>query len=126
MTSEITEPTTPPISAQCEAAEALVALIGMFGSLPGGYITIHRKYSLPVKLGLQLESPQAFEQWRTMLEIAPSAVDAQSNGKGGGWLRAEGVFHGVVVDLSGHGVTLPVLQEEPQAADEPAEAVTAA
>ncbi|MER5213657.1 hypothetical protein ABT063_24575 [Streptomyces sp. NPDC002838] len=121
MTTETIEPTVRPISAQSDAAEALVALISMFGHLPGGYIKIFQQFtSLPVDLGLQLDSPRDFEQWRAVLGITPSDVELCHDGVSG-WLRAEGVFRGVGVKITGHGVVLPAKQNEQQAADEIAE-----
>lgn len=132
MTTEITEPTTqvsgsdtaPTIGGQAAVAEALVALIEMFGDLPAPYITIHAPRWEPAVLGLQLDNPEAFELWRTALGIAPSGVELHANASQG-WLQAEGVFHGVGINLTGHGVTLPTEQDEPQAVDETSSAVSA-
>lgn len=125
MTTETTERITPalsPVSAQGAAAEALVALIAAFGHLPGGYLRMHRQFSsIPVELCIQLESPQDFEVWRAALEIGASDVELKSNG-GTAWLQAQSAFHGVVVELTGHGVALPVEHDElEQASETPAQ-----
>lgn len=122
MTTQITEPATRPICEQRAAAEALVALTELLGGLPGGYIKIHQPFqSLPAELHLQFNSPQALEEWRAALEIAPSnvslhaAVDADMV-----WLTASTVFHGVPMEMTGHGVPLAAdVAKAPQVADEP-------
>jgi hypothetical protein len=126
MTTETIERITPalsPVSAQGAAAEALVALIAAFGHLPGGYLRMHRQYgSAPVGLGVQMESPQEFEVWRTALEIDATDVKLQSNSDGVAWLKARGSFHGVEVELTGFGVAVPVEHDElPQVDKTPAQ-----
>jgi hypothetical protein len=127
VTTEITVPQVRTIGEQMAAAEALVALIGMFGELPGGYIKVHQPMlSIPAQLGLQFNSPQAFELWRTMLEIAPSGVSLKASSDEYVWLQADGVFHGVGVHLTGFGVPLTAEQANAeQVADEVSSAVAA-
>ncbi|MFF5980894.1 hypothetical protein ACFY78_18815 [Streptomyces olindensis] len=110
MTTEITEPITqanePDITLfeeQAPVVEALAALVRMFGHLPKPYITLNR---FSTALGLQLDSPSAFEQWRTALQVAPDAVDSRSS-ENDAWLCADGVFRGVAVRLTGFGLVLP-------------------
>ncbi|MFD4559012.1 hypothetical protein ACFWP5_32615 [Streptomyces sp. NPDC058469] len=122
MTTETIERITPvlsPVSAQLPAAEALVALIAAFGHLPGGYLRMHRQFgSSPVELCMQMESVQDFEVWRVALGIAASDVELKSNSSGNAWLKAQGSFHGVVVEVTGHGVAVPVEDDEPKQASE--------
>lgn len=115
MTTEITEPTTQASESdttrfeeQTPAIEALTELNQMFGHLPKPYVTIH---SSSLKVGLQLDSPSGFEQWRTALQIAPDMVNAHSN-ETNAWLAADGVFRGVGVRLTGFGLVLPAEQTE--------------
>lgn len=110
MTIETIEPTTQasgPDTArfvdQTPAIEALAELNQMFGHLPKPYITMNR---FGGQLGLQLDSPSEFEQWRTALQIAPDSVNAHSN-ESDAWLAANGVFRGVAVRLTGFGLVLP-------------------
>ncbi|MFR9796182.1 hypothetical protein ACL02U_09800 [Streptomyces sp. MS06] len=118
MTDEITQPTVRPISEQAPAAEALAELIGMFGDLPGAYVTIHRPcLSQSARLGLQLDSPVAFEAWRTVLAIAPADVALHASAESV-WLSADGVFRGVPVHLTGFEVPLTAeVASTPQAAE---------
>ncbi|WP_267244402.1 hypothetical protein [Streptomyces sp. PR69] len=97
-----TAPRVTGISSQAPAAEALVALINMFGHLPTPYIVIHSGTS---ELFLQLDSPSAFEAWRAALQIAPSGVEIRSNGHES-WLKTWGVFRGVPVQLTGFGLSV--------------------
>ncbi|WP_172384764.1 hypothetical protein [Streptomyces sp. MNP-20] len=100
----------PPLSEQSPAVEALVTLVEMFGSLPGGYIMIHsQRYGGPVKLDLQLDAPQDFEQWRTCLRIAPADVALEAS-PGYTWLSATGRCRGVDVEITGFGVPLTYQQ----------------
>ncbi|MFE9645278.1 hypothetical protein ACFYO0_14415 [Streptomyces sp. NPDC006365] len=115
MTIEITEPTaqvsvpdTARFDEQAPAIEALAELSQMFGHLPRPYITINR---FSQGMGLQLDSPSAFEQWRTALQIAPDSVEAHDN-KTNAWLAADGVFRGVAVRLTGFGLALPSEQDD--------------
>ncbi|MEU5595723.1 hypothetical protein [Streptomyces sp. NPDC020298] len=120
MTDEVTFPTPRPISEQGAAAEALGSLIRMFGQLPDAYIKVHRPVlSVPAELGLQLDTPQAFEIWRTALGIAPSGVEMRATSDKHVWLQADGVFHGVAVHLTGFNVPLTAEQANTlQATDE--------
>jgi hypothetical protein len=120
VTTEITFPVTRPISEQGAAVEALAALIEMFGQLPGGYIKVHQPVlTIPAALGLQVDSPQAFEVWRAALGIAPSGVDLRAASDEYVWLQADGVFHGVAVHLTGFNVPLTADQANtPQVTDE--------
>ncbi|MGW5477614.1 hypothetical protein [Streptomyces sp. NPDC004008] len=125
MATEITEPTIRPISSQGDATDALVALIETFGHLPSGYIKIHRPFlTVPAGLGMQFDSPQDFEMWRTSLAIPPSAIELKATSDEHVWLQADGVFHGVAVHLTGFGVPLTAQQANtPQAAEEAVQAV---
>lgn len=128
MSIEGTETTSYPISSQGDATDALVALIETFGHLPCGYIKIHRPVlTVPAALGIQFDSPQAFEVWRTALAIPPSGVELKATSDDYVWLQADGVFHGVAVHLTGFNV--PVTAEQantPQVAvDQAAQAVAA-
>ncbi|MFC8945956.1 hypothetical protein [Streptomyces rochei] len=108
MTIEITAPAplaSVPVAAFVETApvaEALAELVRMFGHLPKPYITFPS--STPC-LHLQTDSPSAFEAWRAALQIGPNDV-ALKTFNGEAWLKTEGVFHGVSVELTGFGLYL--------------------
>ncbi|MFJ1869919.1 hypothetical protein [Streptomyces chartreusis] len=122
MTTEVTDTTTQISETRIAqfvghqpAIEALAELVQMFRHLPKPYITLTRSTA---QLGLQLDSPSEFEQWRTALQIAPDTVDALSS-ETDAWLGADGVFRGVTVRLTGFGLVLPQEQTETtQASDE--------
>lgn len=119
VTTEITEPATqaeapkpPQTSELVPAAEALVELACMFGRLPRPYVMFHTSY---VRIDLQLDSPAGFEAWRTALQIAPGDVQLKEF-QGNTWLAADGVYRGVPVWLTGHGLSLSAeAVEAPQA-----------
>ncbi|MVO87895.1 hypothetical protein GPA10_24840 [Streptomyces sp. p1417] len=116
MNEHTTQParSIPPLSEQRPAVEALATLVEMFGSLPGGYITIHtRPFGGPVRLELQFDSPQDFEQWRTCLRIAPADVVLVAS-PGYTWLSAVGRCRGVDVEITGFGVPLTYKQATTQ------------
>jgi hypothetical protein len=115
----VSESTASVFGAQGAAVAALAALVGRFGDLPGGYVTIHSQFSAsrPVKLGLALQSPQAFEAWRAALGVAPESV-VLSAWEGSVWLAAEVVFEGVTVKPDGFNV--PLEPEVASATQEPA------
>ncbi|MGW2692419.1 hypothetical protein ACWC3Y_11215 [Streptomyces sp. NPDC001296] len=127
MATEITEPTTRPISSQGDATDALVALIETFGHLPSGYIKIHRPVlTVPATLGIQLDSPQNFEMWRTALAVPPSGVTLHATTDDYVWLDADAVFHGVAIHLTGFNVPLSAQQANTlQAAETAGPAVAA-
>lgn len=107
----MTTETIEQASEQAPAAEALVALIQMFGHLPRPYIVIDREAA---ELYLQLESPGDFEVWRTALQIAPSDVSIRQN-TSRSWLKAQGVFRGVEVALAGFGLDAQAIGAEASA-----------
>jgi hypothetical protein len=88
---------------QATAAAALVELVGMFGHLPRPYVTLP---TTSPRLTLQTDSPSAFEAWRVALQVGADDVDLRGIDGGESWLAAEGVFRGVVVELTGFGLRL--------------------
>lgn len=110
MITETTEPVEaaePAISTQLSAFDALVSLARMFPALPGGYVMVHAptRYAPAPRIGLQLDTPHAFEQWRAALQIAPADIDLLSNAHAT-WLAATAVFHGIEVRVTGFAVPL--------------------
>ncbi|MEV4335714.1 hypothetical protein [Streptomyces sp. NPDC049590] len=126
MGTHVTEPNAQaslrplrPISEQRAAVEALLELTMMMGSLPGGYIKIHQPYFSPAWMGLQFETPQAFELWREALCIPGADVSLHATSDEYVWLDAKTVFRGIRVELSGHNVPLTAEQANTaQVADE--------
>ncbi|WP_318202906.1 hypothetical protein [Streptomyces sp. SCL15-4] len=117
MGTNVTEPNAQasprplrPISEQRAAAEALVALTEMLGSLPGGYIKIHQPYFSPAWMGIQFETPQAFELWREALCIPGADVSLHATSDAYVWLGATTVFRGVRIELTGFDVPLTAEQ----------------
>ncbi|MFC9700867.1 hypothetical protein ACFTWD_09270 [Streptomyces sp. NPDC056943] len=96
-----------PISVQAPAAAALLALTETFDGLPAGYITMHSRGKIYV--GLQLDSPDAFEAWRTALLISPEAVQLCAF-EGSTWLAADAMFRGVRFHVTGYGIALTVAE----------------
>jgi hypothetical protein len=123
MATETTAP-NPQITGQADALALLLSLTQEFGHLPAAYLKIHAPmYSFPAWVGVQLDSPQAFEQWRAALELAPAGVKLRATPEYV-WLSAEGVFRGTRIEVTGFNVPLTPEQTAPQVADE-AVAVTA-
>lgn len=126
MTAQITEEaaqaTTPTFADRKPVAEALLELTEMFGHLPIPSITM---YTVGTPMNLQLRTADAFEQWRTALQIAPSAVSLHGYNENA-WLSADTAFRGVRLELSGYGLPLTAEQAEtPQVVDEVPSAVAA-
>ncbi|OII64625.1 hypothetical protein BJP40_20010 [Streptomyces sp. CC53] len=97
-------PPEPVLADQAPVFEALTSLRQMFGHLPAAYLTVHTFHGST--LGIHLDSPAAFEAWRTALQVAAESVEllgASSNC----WLSADAVFRGVSIRLTGHGVVAP-------------------
>ena len=106
MTSlESIERVEPTAALQADAARVLLALTTEFGGLPAPYVTVHAGPYGTVRLGLQLDTPTAFEQWRSALGFDSSEV-ILGEGSYSRWLRMVGVYMGVDVDLSGFGVAV--------------------
>jgi hypothetical protein len=112
VTTEITRPAhtddaEPTISEQQAALQAMASLSSVFGSLPGAYLMIHAPYmpGLPTRIGMQLNSPQAFEQWREVLQIPSMAINLHTKDDGS-WLSADIDTYGVPLHLTGFGVPL--------------------
>jgi hypothetical protein len=107
-----TQPTEPDqvvdleISQQRGTFEALVAMAAMFPNLPGGYIVVRAATTMwSASISLQMESPQAFEQWRVALQVSPADVTLYQHGDGS-WLAADAVFGGISIHLTGHHLVL--------------------
>lgn len=107
MITETTEPVEPAISTQLSAFDALASLARMFPTLPGGYVMVHApmRYAPALRIGLQLDTPHAFEQWRAALQIAPADIDLLSNAHGT-WLAATALFRGIEMRVTGFAVPL--------------------
>lgn len=118
-TAQLSEPRIAQFGGHEPAIEALAELVQMFRHLPKPYVTLTRSIA---RLGLQLDSPSEFEQWRTALQIAPDTVDAKKS-ESDAWLAANGVFRGIEVRLTGFGLVLP--QEKAATARPTDEAVAA-
>ncbi|MGW2933986.1 hypothetical protein ACWDA7_19530 [Streptomyces sp. NPDC001156] len=110
MGTEITAP-NPQISEQGNALALLLSLTQKFGHLPAAYLKIHRPFlTIPAQLGLQVDSPEKFEQWRAALEIAPSDVELHATTDEHVWLSAKRTIRGVPVEVTGFGVPLTAEQ----------------
>lgn len=105
MTTETTEATSDPIGWQRPAVQALADLIDLHPALPEAHITIHVAYKNPAQIGLQLETPQDFEQWRSALGIDPADVTLHVT-VGNSWLAADAVRESTRVHITGFGVLL--------------------
>ncbi|MGP3752169.1 hypothetical protein [Streptomyces sp. IBSNAI001] len=99
------------IAEQAPAFEALDLLVSMFPDLPAAYITTYAKSY--AGLAAQLNTPAEFEAWRTALQIPTEAVDLHGD-SAGGWLAAETTVRGVLLRITGHGLTVTREQAEPQ------------
>lgn len=100
------EPSRPVINDQLPAFEALAALAEAFPQLPRPYVVVA---SVGDRVDVQLNSPEAFEEWRAALGVAPASVTLHSYG-GSVWLATAVVFGGVPTELRGHGVPLTPAQ----------------
>jgi hypothetical protein len=125
--SQITQaPPEPTINGQRPAFEALLGLTAMFGGLPAAYVQVQPE-GRSLRVGLQFDTPQDFEQWRTALQIPSASVILRSNTASENvWLSVDGVFRGISVHLTGFGVALSAelaktYQEMPPTAVAPAE-----
>jgi hypothetical protein len=102
----VTAETTAPIAGQRSAVQLLADLIGQHPELPAAYIVVHEPWrGAPSKLGLQLRTPQAFEQWRTALDVAPGNVTLHFHASDS-WLSADTVRESIALNISAHGIRL--------------------
>ena len=99
------------LSEQAPAFEALVELNTMFGHLPAAYIKIHT--TRLGGIGVQLDDPAKFEQWRVALQIPSASVNVK-HGESHCWLTADTTFRGMPLDVTGFGVPLTAEQAQPQ------------
>ncbi|MFE9127003.1 hypothetical protein ACFYOF_16560 [Streptomyces sp. NPDC007148] len=110
--------TTVPAAQLREQGDALALLLSLtqeVGHLPAAYLRTHRPmHGIASWIGIQLDSPQDFEQWRTALELAPPDVELRST-HDYVWLQVEGMFRGTKVLLTGFNVPLTHEQNVPQA-----------
>jgi hypothetical protein len=97
---------------QQQAFAALDALAIAWPDLPAPYVTVHGH--TPQQVGLQLDSPQEFEAWRSALGANPQDVVAHCRSRDA-WLSVETRAHGVAVRLTGFGLGLTAEQVVPQA-----------
>jgi hypothetical protein len=97
----------PVLAAQLTAIEALVVIGRTFAHLPGADLQTGPIY--PDRLTISLhDNLDGFEQWRTVLGIAPADVEhRQRPGRLHMTLKAETTFHGVTVELVGYAPALP-------------------
>jgi hypothetical protein len=109
--TEIDQISDLEISRQRAAFEALAVMAATFANLPGGYITVHSATSLTPypRISLQMDTGQAFEQWRIALQIDPATVTLHRSDSRG-WLAADGEFAGIPVHMTGHH--LPLTDEQ--------------
>lgn len=98
--------TIEPISNQRSAVQVLADLIDRHPQLPNAYITVHRPFrGGPARLGLQLETVDCFEQWRTVLGFPCADVELRPT-----WLAVDGVREGIVISLTAHDIWLTAEQ----------------
>ncbi|MFG3140798.1 hypothetical protein ACGFZA_31905 [Streptomyces sp. NPDC048211] len=114
MTPETTRPTpTGTLADLASAIEALAYLQRTFPTLPTLHvILLHNGASLD----LQANSPDAFEQWRTALQIPPAAVELHAYYEGA-WLHAVAAARGIATILTGHG--LPITADQARTEQDP-------
>lgn len=94
---------TGTISAQARAFGALADMARAFPHLPAVF---SRVYMDGEDVLLQADTTDAFEAWRVALSIPSAAVEVKEY-NGAHWLRAQGVWAGVAVDLTSHSVVIP-------------------
>jgi hypothetical protein len=106
-----TEDSLPSISEQLTAMQALAGLAEMFGPLPGAYLIVHAPHSIgfPARITMQLDTPQAFEEWRSVLQIPGNTVDFHSR-EDSSWMSADTHAHGVPLHITGFGIGLTAEQ----------------
>ncbi|NUP16588.1 MAG: hypothetical protein HOZ81_10865 [Streptomyces sp.] len=101
-----TERTTDPISLQAPAIEVLAELAHQHAELPSPYVTIHRPWmGKAAALDLSVHTPTEFNEWLTVLGIAPEDVQLHLRGRDS-WLEGPAVQAGVQVTISVHGILL--------------------
>jgi len=106
-----TQDSRPTITEQLTALQALAALAEMFGPLPSAYLVIHAPYSVgfPARITMQLNTPQAFEQWRAVLQIPAVEIDLHTCDQDT-WMSTDTHAHGVPLHVTGFGIGLTVEQ----------------
>lgn len=115
----VTAESTFPIAVQRSAISTLAELADQFPDLPDAYIVIHQSWKgAPAKLGLQLDNPTGFEQWRIALGIDPNTVELWAHGVSS-WLIASTERDGIQIQITAHGILLTQAQlSAPRTRDE--------
>lgn len=99
--------TGPLLAQQLVALEALVVIGRTFAHLPGADMQTGPIYPDQLTISLH-DNLDGFEQWRTVLGIAPDDVEhRQRPGRTHMTLKATTTFHGVTVELVGYAPALP-------------------
>lgn len=107
----VSEASVPSIHEQLTALQALAGLAEMFGPLPSAYLTVHapNSFGWPARVNMQFRTPQAFEQWRAVLQIPADAIDIHTR-DGNTWLATDTDAHGVPLHITGFGIDLTAEQ----------------
>src|ERR1044071_9165104 len=114
VTTETTRPAlTGTLADHASAIQTMAHLQETFPGLPSPFVTLN----LGATVDLQLGTPDAFEQWRTALEV-PAAGTELHVYSDGVWLQAVTAVQGVTVGLSGHG--LPITADQARIEQDPA------
>jgi hypothetical protein len=98
-----TQPPTQTVGGQARAFEALADIARTFPTLPA---TFSRVFMDGEDVCLQASTTDAFEAWRVALSVPPGDVQLKEY-NGAHWLRAQGVWAGVPIDLTSHSVLIP-------------------
>jgi hypothetical protein len=98
------EPAQPrTLGDQRAAIGALAAMVGMFGGLPAGHISLYKDGQA---IGLSLDSPAELEAWRVALGAGPESVELHVY-TGSVWLSLDATFLGVRFEVHMHQVPVP-------------------
>ncbi|MGQ4486854.1 hypothetical protein ACN6LM_003869 [Streptomyces sp. SAS_281] len=114
MTTDNTAPVpTGTFADLLPAIEAVTYLAKTFPHLPAPYTVLGQG----AVIDLQADTPDAFDAWRTALQIPPAAVELHAYAEGA-WLHATTIVRGVPLVLMGYG--LPLTYEQARTEQDPA------